>query len=144
MGDAGGAFGSGFEVVTARNQEERSSGPGAGSPTPAHLTKILYIPHHEEGTSHVSVTEVTAQYKESVKERGMGSASYVVALGRMPKPQAGGTEQATDENAALYNVDFKDAALNLKSVASSPDAESLVEANVYVLTLSPDVNISIN
>ncbi|CEJ54856.1 hypothetical protein PMG11_01145 [Penicillium brasilianum] len=129
MGDSGG-FGSGFEVVTARNQEERSSGLGKGSPPPSHLTKILYIPHHEEGTSHVSVAEVTAQYKESVKERGMGSASYVVALGRMPKPQAGGTEPATEENEVLYNVDFKDAALHLKSVASSSSAGSLVEANV--------------
>lgn len=128
MGDASGL--GGWEVVTARNQEEHSSGPGLGSPTPAHLTKTLYIPHHDGSTSNISVFEVTEQYRESVKERGMGSASYVVALGRMPKPQANSTGLATGENEILYNVNFKDAALNL---TSSSSAEPPVEANVYVM-----------
>jgi hypothetical protein len=135
MGDASGV--GGWEVVTARNQEERSSGPGLGSPTPAHLTRALYVPHHDESTSHISVFEVTEQYTESVKERGMGSASYVVALGRMPKPRANSTGSPTGATEILYNVNFKDAALNLTSVPSSSSTESLVETNVYVLALFP-------
>lgn len=136
MGDAAGV--GGWEVYAARSQEERSSGPGLGSPTPAHLTKTLYIPHHDESFSHVSVFDVTEQYKESVKQRGMGSASYVVALGRMPKPQANSTGLATENDATiLYNVNFKNAALSLKSVAPSSSVQSLVEADVYVLAVFP-------
>lgn len=131
---ADGAALGGWDVVTARNQEERSSGPGLGSPTPAHLTKTLYVPLHDGSSSNISIFEVTKHYRESVKERGMGSASYVVALGRMPKPQANSTGPATNDNKILYNINFKDAALNLTSSSSS---ESLVEANVYVLALFP-------
>jgi hypothetical protein len=129
--------GQGWDTYASRAQSERSSGPGTGSPTPAHLTRTLYIPHHDEGTSHVSVFDISTQYAESIQQRGMGSASYVVALGRMPKPEV-------DDPAASveYNVKHKDAtendeqALKLTSVAPASSTESPVQANMYVIAPS--------
>ncbi|KAJ5169044.1 uncharacterized protein N7482_004638 [Penicillium canariense] len=140
MGDAGafipiGWTGlTGLETHVSREQELRSSGPGIGAPAPAHLTRTLYLPHHDESTSHFPVFDVSAQYTESIKQRAMGTASYVVALGRMPRPQATDGGPAT----VVYNVNLEDAmennaeGLNLTSVAPSPSAQSPVPANVTI------------
>lgn len=130
--------GQGWDIYASRAQSERSSGPGTGSPTPAHLTRTLYIPHHDEGTSHVSVFDISTQYAESIQQRGMGSASYIVALNRMPKPEVNDRAASVE-----YNVKLKDAtendgqALKLTSVAPASSTESPVEANMYVLALCP-------
>lgn len=70
----------------------------------------------------------------------MGTASYVVSLGQIPKPPASGSECAI-----LYNVEFKEAgtsgaaSLNTISVvpSSSSSGQGHAEADVYVGPLSP-------
>jgi hypothetical protein len=129
----------GWEIHAARAQEERS-GPGFGSTTPSHLTRVLYIPRHDGSASHHSLHDISVPYKETVAQRVMGTASYVVSLGQIPKPPASGSECAI-----LYNVEFKEAgasgaaSLNTISVvpSSSSSGQGLVEADVYVAPLSP-------
>ena len=124
--------GQGWDTYASRSQSERSSGPGVGSSPPTHLTRTLYIPHHDESTSHVSVFDVSTQYTESIQQRGMGSASYVVALGRMPKPQANDPAARVEYNIELKVATGNDGqALSLTSVAPASSTESPVEAHMY-------------
>lgn len=125
--------GQGWDTYASRSQSEHSSGLGTGSSTPAHLTRALYIPHHDESTSHVSVFDVSTQYTQSIQQRGMGSASYIVALGRMPKPQVNDPAARVEYNVELRVATGNDGqALSLTSVAPASSTESPVEANMYV------------
>ncbi|KAJ5134434.1 hypothetical protein N7448_000547 [Penicillium atrosanguineum] len=96
----------GWEIVSARNQEERSLAD-IGSTTPSHLTRVLYIPNHDGSPSHLPIHEITGQYKDTVGNRVMGTASYAVSLGKIPKPHMIGDGVATPlENAIFYNVNI--------------------------------------
>ncbi|KAJ5665283.1 uncharacterized protein N7477_007731 [Penicillium maclennaniae] len=127
----------GWETVSARNQEERSVAD-IGSSTPAHLTRVLYIPYHDGTTSHHSIHEVTGQYKDTVGNRVMGTASYAVSLGKIPKPQMIGDGIATPyENEIFYNVHFVkagDSGTPLTSIMVTPSSSKscpvLVETDV--------------
>lgn len=135
--------GAGWEQVASRNQEERSLAD-IGSTTPSHLTKVLYIPNHDGSTSHYPIHAITGQYKDTVENRMMGTASYVVSLGKIPKPQAIGDGIASPfENAILYNVYFNKTSDNnasLDSVSVVPSSSTsdpvLVETDVYVYPLA--------
>ncbi|KAL5363068.1 hypothetical protein BJX96DRAFT_155119 [Aspergillus floccosus] len=122
----------GWEIHSARAQEDRSRRPGIGSTAPEHLTRAFYIPHHDESTSRLSVYDISSQYREAVGQSAIGSARYILSLGRMPKPHANG-------GASVYNVDFTDVdsdAADLKSISvvPSPPIQSHVEANVTIET----------
>jgi hypothetical protein len=131
MSDAAGAvppigFATGWEVYSALGQDDRR--PGVGSTTPAHLTRALYIPRHEGSGSHFSVHDISTLYQETVGDRGIGSASYLVSLGKMQKPQS------ESDSTVVYNVGFKDAVeLHSISVTAASAGQSPLEANVYVL-----------
>lgn len=143
MSDGAAGWEGGWEIVAARNQEERSKAD-IGATTPSHLTRVLYIPNHDGSTSHHPIHEITGDYKDTVGNRMMGTASYAVSLGKIPKPHMIGDGIATPfENEILYNVHFdkagdRDAPVTSVLVvpSSSQSVPVLVETDVYVYSLT--------
>ncbi|KAJ5129795.1 uncharacterized protein N7515_005834 [Penicillium bovifimosum] len=126
MADA--VFGApGWEVYSAMLQDDRRVRVGAT--TPAHLTRTLYIPRHDGSGSHLSVHDISTLYQETVGDRNIGSASYLVSLGKMQKPQS------ELDDTTVYNVGFKDAVelhgQSISVTAASP-GHSPLEANVAI------------
>lgn len=133
----------GWETVSARAQEERSSRATFGSTTtPAHLTRTFYIPRHDKTTSDISIFDISSQYTEVTGRQMIGSASYVVSLATMPKPQENGTGPITAyDSTSVYKVSFRNAVSTSdvaisKSISvasqSSSAAQSPTEATMYV------------
>ncbi|KAE8315871.1 hypothetical protein BDV41DRAFT_529398 [Aspergillus transmontanensis] len=73
------------------------------APPPLHLSRALYIPHHDSTTRRLSVYDTSSQYSASAGGLPIGSSQYVVALGLMQKPQAEGTFL----DSLAYTVDFR-------------------------------------
>ncbi|KAJ5809553.1 uncharacterized protein N7503_001771 [Penicillium pulvis] len=123
----------GWETVSARAQEERSSRATFGSTTPTHLTRTFYIPRHDETTSNISIFDISSQYTETVGRQKIGSASYIVSLATMPKPQENGTGlMAAYDGTCMYKVSFRntvggsDVAI-LKSISVASQSSSATQ-----------------
>ncbi|KAF4435555.1 hypothetical protein FACUT_7086 [Fusarium acutatum] len=56
------------------------------SHVPEHLTKALYIPTHDDTTSHFAIYDISKEYSEKVGVHPMGSESYKVELCLLRKP----------------------------------------------------------
>ncbi|KAG7404666.1 hypothetical protein Forpe1208_v015345 [Fusarium oxysporum f. sp. rapae] len=56
------------------------------SHVPAHLTKALYIPKHDDTISHFAIYDISKEYFEKVGVNPMGSESYKVELCLLRKP----------------------------------------------------------
>lgn len=61
-------------------------------PTPSDLTRILYIPHHNENTLHLPLYDVANAYADIVGDTPIGSSLYTVKLTTMRKPRGDGTD----------------------------------------------------
>jgi hypothetical protein len=72
------------------------------SATPAHLSRILYIPRHTNTTTHLPIYDVSEQYaKADVGSALIGSSMFTIRLGLMTTPR----DDGTDAN-VQYLVDF--------------------------------------
>ncbi|WKT50769.1 hypothetical protein QSH57_015739 [Fusarium oxysporum f. sp. vasinfectum] len=56
------------------------------SHVPAHLTKALYIPKHDDTISHFAIYDISKEYSEKVGVNPMGSERYKVELCLLRKP----------------------------------------------------------
>ncbi|KAL9562708.1 hypothetical protein ACKAV7_013272 [Fusarium commune] len=56
------------------------------SHVPAHLTKALYIPKHDNSITHFAIYDISKEYSEKVGVNPMGSESYKVELCLLRKP----------------------------------------------------------
>ncbi|KAJ9164768.1 hypothetical protein NKR19_g1003 [Coniochaeta hoffmannii] len=72
------------------------------SVTPAHLSRILYIPRHTSATTHLPIYDVSDQYaKADVGSALIGSSMFTIRLGLMGTPREDGTDASVQ-----YLVDF--------------------------------------
>ncbi|KAJ5550466.1 hypothetical protein N7535_001593 [Penicillium sp. DV-2018c] len=122
---ADGGYEAGWVVYAAMAQDDRRV--GIKCTTPAHLTRALYIPRHDGSGSHLSIHDISTLYHEAAGDRDIGSASYLVSLGKMRKPQS------ESDNTTVYNVGFKHAAdfQSISVTAGAPD-RSPFDANVVI------------
>ncbi|KAF5243542.1 hypothetical protein FANTH_8121 [Fusarium anthophilum] len=72
------------------------------SHVPAHLTKALYIPKHDDTTSHFAIYDISKEYSKKVGVHPMGSESYKVELCLLRKPSG---YHAGDNARFLVDVD---------------------------------------
>lgn len=73
------------------------------SQTPAHLSRILYIPRHTSATTHLPIYDVTEQYnKAEVGSALIGSTMFSIRLSLMNPPREDGTDASVQ-----YLVDFQ-------------------------------------
>lgn len=56
------------------------------SPAPAHLSRILYIPHHDDHALHLSIYEAAERYRRAVEDTLLGSTIYTTSLALMATP----------------------------------------------------------
>lgn len=56
------------------------------SETPAHLPRVLYVPRHENGTTHLPIYEGGNYYQDAVQDTLMGSTLYSQKLSFMKRP----------------------------------------------------------
>ncbi|KAB8201202.1 hypothetical protein BDV34DRAFT_237794 [Aspergillus parasiticus] len=124
----------------ARNATQFSALP------PLHLSRALYIPHHDSSTCHLSVYDTSSQYSASAGGLPIGSSQYVVALGLMQKPQAEGTFL----DSLAYTVNFGgsqgDAGVVISVQYYSFSSISLsrsVEVEVVIGTATTDENATV-
>ncbi|KAF5665539.1 hypothetical protein FDENT_12558 [Fusarium denticulatum] len=72
------------------------------SHVPTRLTKALYIPKHDDTTSHFAIYDISKEYSEKVGVHPMGSESYKVELCLLRKPSG---YHAGDNARFLVDVD---------------------------------------
>jgi hypothetical protein len=72
------------------------------SHVPSRLTKALYIPKHDDTTSHFAIYDISKEYSEKVGVHPMGSESYKVELCLLRKPSG---YHAGDNARFLVDVD---------------------------------------
>jgi len=71
-------------------------------PAPAHLERVLYIPRHDDKTTHLPLYEVRDRYHNAVRQFPMlGSALYTSLLSAMEKPNG---DSMDDEVAYLTDI----------------------------------------
>lgn len=70
--------------------------------TPAHLSRVVYIPNHQHITTHLPLYDVTETYFKSVKKEPVGSSKYKLGLVMMKRPTGDGTDAEV-----RYLVDFE-------------------------------------
>lgn len=63
-------------------------------PVPAHLSRVLFVPKHDNTVSHLPIYEVTDAYRRAVKDAAPGSNGYRVSLWFMHRPTGDGTDGA--------------------------------------------------
>lgn len=71
--------------------------------TPSHLTRVLYIPYHDESTLHLPIYELRDWYHAAVGNTLIGSSLYTVKLSAIRKPCGDGTDAQV-----AYLVYFED------------------------------------
>ncbi|KAK9421362.1 hypothetical protein SUNI508_05900 [Seiridium unicorne] len=54
---------------------------------PTHLSRVLYLPHHDDTTVHLPIYEVGSRYRSAVRNALLGSTLYTTMLGFMETPQ---------------------------------------------------------
>ncbi|KAF5620183.1 hypothetical protein F52700_11503 [Fusarium sp. NRRL 52700] len=72
------------------------------SHAPERLAKALYIPKHDDTTSHFAIYDISKEYSEKVGVHPMGSESYKVELCLLRKPSG---YHAGDNARFLVDVD---------------------------------------
>ncbi|KAK8045917.1 hypothetical protein PG996_013981 [Apiospora saccharicola] len=63
-------------------------------PIPKNLTRVLFVPKHNNTVSHLPIYEVTDAYRKAVKDATFGSHGYRVSLWFMHRPKGDGTDEA--------------------------------------------------
>lgn len=63
-------------------------------PIPAHLSRVLFVPKHDNTAGHLPIYEVTDAYRKAVKDAVPGSNGYRVRLWFMHRPLDDGTDGA--------------------------------------------------
>ena len=63
-------------------------------PIPSHLSRVLFMPKHDNTVTHLPVYEVTNAYQAAVKDAVPGSNGYRVSLWFMDRPKGDGTDAA--------------------------------------------------
>ncbi|KAK1995312.1 hypothetical protein LX36DRAFT_659767 [Colletotrichum falcatum] len=71
-------------------------------PTPAHLSRVVHVPEHHNGTTHLPLYDVTETYAKAVKRELIGSNRYKLNLAMMRRPSGDGTDAQV-----RYLVDFE-------------------------------------
>ncbi|KAF9893203.1 hypothetical protein FE257_011626 [Aspergillus nanangensis] len=75
------------------------------SATPSHLSRALYIPHHDATVSHLPIYDVSFRYADTVGDLPIGTSKYTVKLGMMERPRGDGVDNiAVAHNAAFVRV----------------------------------------
>ncbi|KAF4774697.1 hypothetical protein HER10_EVM0002549 [Colletotrichum scovillei] len=62
------------------------------APTPAHLTRVVYVPNHKDITTHLPLYDYNENYDKAVKEEPIGSSKYKLGLAMMRRPLGDGTD----------------------------------------------------
>lgn len=63
-------------------------------PIPSYLSRVLFVPKHDNTVSHLPIYEVTGAYRAAVKNAAPGSSGYRVSLWFMDRPKGDGTDAA--------------------------------------------------
>lgn len=71
--------------------------------TPCHLTRVLYVPYHDQTTLHLPIYELQDWYHAAIGNTLMGSSLYTVKLSTIRKPCGDGTDAQV-----AYLVYFED------------------------------------
>ncbi|KAJ3941064.1 uncharacterized protein N0V96_008940 [Colletotrichum fioriniae] len=62
------------------------------APTPAHLTRVVYVPNHKDITTHLPLYDYNENYDKAVKQEPIGSSKYKLGLAMMKRPLGDGTD----------------------------------------------------
>ncbi|KXH51514.1 hypothetical protein CNYM01_07666 [Colletotrichum nymphaeae SA-01] len=62
------------------------------APTPAHLTRVVYVPSHKDITTHLPLYDYNQNYDKAVKKEPIGSSKYKLGLAMMRRPLGDGTD----------------------------------------------------
>ncbi|KXH45645.1 hypothetical protein CSIM01_09714 [Colletotrichum simmondsii] len=62
------------------------------APTPAHLTRVVYVPSHKDITTHLPLYDYNDNYDKAVKKEPIGSSKYKLGLAMMKRPLGDGTD----------------------------------------------------
>ncbi|KAK1493448.1 hypothetical protein CABS01_11617 [Colletotrichum abscissum] len=62
------------------------------APTPAHLTRVVYVPNHKDITTHLPLYDYNENYDKAVKQEPIGSSKYKLGLAMMRRPLGDGTD----------------------------------------------------
>jgi len=89
------------------------------APAPAHLTRVLYIPCHDNNTNHLPVYEAGDSYRKAVGNSQLGSTLYAFNLSAARRPRPDGTNHRV-----AYHGD-------MSSVAAPDDDESMTNISVH-------------
>ncbi|POS72441.1 hypothetical protein DHEL01_v209168 [Diaporthe helianthi] len=74
------------------------------TPTPSHLvSRILYVPSHNDKAAHLPIYDFTKDYRETVQDEPIGSSRFKTRFGLMPKPNGDGRGSSE----VSYLVDFE-------------------------------------
>ncbi|EFQ27399.1 uncharacterized protein GLRG_01894 [Colletotrichum graminicola M1.001] len=60
-------------------------------PTPAHLSRIIHVPEHQDVTSHLPLYDITETYAKAVKTEFIGSNKYRLRLAMIKRQNGDGT-----------------------------------------------------
>ncbi|KDN66583.1 hypothetical protein CSUB01_10142 [Colletotrichum sublineola] len=71
-------------------------------PTPAHLSRVVYVPEHRNATTHLPLYDITECYARAVKTEFIGTNKYKLSLAMMKRPNGDGTDAEV-----RYLVDFE-------------------------------------
>ncbi|KAK6857908.1 hypothetical protein PG995_005607 [Apiospora arundinis] len=63
-------------------------------PIPSHLSRVLFVPKHDNTINHLPIYEVSDAYRRAVKDAAPGSNGYRVSLWFMNRPKGDGTDAA--------------------------------------------------
>jgi hypothetical protein len=109
---------------------------------PAHLSRIIYIPRHDNTTAHLPLYEAGDPYRKAVANSLLGSTIYTTLLGLMEKPRG---NNATDQVAYLADIRATDCGgvqvhLDKRELGSCGSKTQLWERtslflSIYLLTL---------
>jgi hypothetical protein len=135
----------GWEIYASQKQQGRSGWRSIAAtlgrqlpPTPEHLSRVLYIPRHDDTTSHLPLYDISFRYSEAIGDAPMGSSKYTVSLGMMKRPKGDGT----DHIPVVYIVNFtagdKDKAVGRVEYRVQPDSTVTdnAEAEMYACSSS--------
>ncbi|KAK1688931.1 hypothetical protein BDP55DRAFT_547197 [Colletotrichum godetiae] len=62
------------------------------APTPAHLTRVVYVPSHKDTSAHLPLYDYNENYDKAVKKEPIGSSKYKLGLAMMKRPSGDGTD----------------------------------------------------
>ncbi|KAK7926621.1 hypothetical protein PG985_003619 [Apiospora marii] len=90
------------------------------TPTPAHLTSVLYIPCHDNDALHLPMYEASDSYHHAVGDTQLGSTLYAVKLSAACKPRGDGAGHSV-----IYHGNMQRAAASKDGVTISVQKREL-------------------